>query len=122
MTIMSAIFINRHFHLILSVCLIPICQGQEGFGAASIHEVYPKDGIDHHWFGSSVSVDNDIALIGAPGDSQYSKYGNAYIFRLINDKWHQVDILAPAIPSIDDGFGSAVSINFHYAIIGAYRQ
>lgn len=64
-------------------------------------------------FGISVSVNKEVAIIGAIG--RYSEA--AYIFRLVNGQWVEMDKF-PAIYN-DDRFGSSVSICGDVAIVGA---
>ena len=70
-------------------------------------------------FGTSVSISNNYAIIGAPYKDSQS--GSAYVFkRDSNDGWIQVEILIGNDTSSSDYFGFSVSISNDYAIIGAY--
>jgi len=93
-----------------------------GFIASAVHEIHPREAISHHWFGSSVHLSDKTAIVGAPGDSDYNKYGAAYIYRKTSGHWKEIRKLTPSTPVVDDGFGSAVSIYDNYAIVGAYRD
>jgi hypothetical protein len=92
------------------------------FTSSGVHEISPSDLKAHHWFGSSVFMADHIAIVGAPGDSDYSKYGNAYIYRKTGGTWKEIKRIAPDSPSSDDGFGSAVSIYGGYAFVGAFKD
>ncbi|HMX39157.1 MAG TPA: HYR domain-containing protein, partial [Saprospiraceae bacterium] len=64
-------------------------------------------------FGSSVAINADWAIVGAPGD------GKAYIFRKDEggtDNWGFVKMLSGAA---DDNFGAAVAVSGDYALVGA---
>lgn len=87
-----------------------------------IQYVNSNEPFPHHWYGAAVYVSDDRAITGASGDGDYSKYGNAYVLKK-NQKnlWVEVAKLAPKIPVLDDGFGTAVSIDRGYAFVGAAR-
>lgn len=91
------------------------------FSSSIIDIINPSEGIPHHWFGSSVYISDNIAIIGASGDGDYTKYGNAYIYKEKNNKWIEIAKLQPNNPNLDDGFGTSVSIYLGYAFVGAYR-
>ena len=92
------------------------------FTAVAVSEILPDPPKAYHWFGSSVFISDHVAIVGAPGDSDYSKFGNAYIFQRSHGSWKQVKKVAPNSPSSDDGFGSAVSIYQGYAFVGAFKD
>lgn len=80
-----------------------------------------SDGIASDWFGESVAVDGDVALIGAwrvvdAGDDA----GAAYIFRRINGTWTEQQKLIAAGINTGDEFGSSVSLSGDVALIGAH--
>ena len=70
---------------------------------------------DSNWFGESVSISGDTALIGVPGAS-----GSAYVFtRSTDGTWSQQAELTPADSSDTYWFGESVSIFGDTAFIGA---
>ena len=74
-------------------------------------------------FGYSVSIDGNVAIVGAPmSDSDYGSAGSAgsaLIFRFDGQEWTQEQKLVP-IDSIEDHrFGTSVSISGSLAIVGA---
>ena len=74
---------------------------------------------DH--FGSSVSIENTRALIGAKlADESGNLSGSAYIFELVNDDWIQTTQLIPTDGGEFDRFGYSVSLSGDRALIGAY--
>ena len=83
-------------------------------------KLLPSDGKACGYFGCSVSIDGDYAIIGAYGDKDNGKNaGSAYIFKRDGITWsRQVKLLAPDGIE-DDCFGCSVSIDGDYAIIGA---
>jgi hypothetical protein len=76
------------------------------------------------WFGTSVSISGDYAIVGAryedPGD--VSVAGSAYIFLRDGENWTQQAKLVASDPEADDWFGCSVSISGDYAIVGAVYE
>ena len=70
------------------------------------------------YFGWSVSIDGDYAIIGAPGLPDSGSTGSAYVFKREDNRWYEHDYWN----GINDGeyFGVSVSIDGGYAIVGAY--
>ena len=76
----------------------------------------PGDG-----FGISVSLDGNVALIGANNDEPGAEdSGSAYIFRYSAGNWVEEDKLTapPSAPSWDE-FGAAVALSGDLAVVGA---
>lgn len=74
------------------------------------------DGTNYDYFGSSVSVDGDTALIGAVGDMDQA--GSAYIFVRNGSTWAQQAKLSAIDGEPDDIFGT-VSLSGDTALIGS---
>jgi len=73
------------------------------------------------WFGYSVSVSGDTALIGANlDDDAGSKSGSAYVFVTSGVNWTQEQKLTATDAAGGDNFGRAVSVLGDTALIGAY--
>lgn len=80
----------------------------------------PDDVTAMQGFGFSVVVDGDLALIGAPGDSDGgSRAGAAYVFERQLGVWTQEAKLAASDAAPGDGFGLAVALDGGTALIGA---
>jgi len=72
-------------------------------------------------FGCSVSISGDNAIVGADRNNYNGLWsGAAYIFERTGAEWTQQDMLVPSDGRIGDRFGSAVSIDGSYAIVGSY--
>ena len=74
-------------------------------------------------FGTSVSLQGDVVVIGAPGDdTQGFNAGAAYIFRFEpqTQLWVQEQALLPTDPTEGAAFGWTVSLDGDTALIGAY--
>eukprot|EP01084_Bolivina_argentea_P242252 406463_1 len=79
------------------------------------------DGNAKDYFGRSVSIAQNYALIGAYGDDDKgSNSGAAYIFEMKNNEWVEIAKLVAGDGNAEDYFGYSVSIAQNYALIGAY--
>ncbi len=76
-----------------------------------------SDGVEGDWFGFSVSLDGDIALIGAVYDD--SGRGSAYIFTCKGTTWTQQAKLLTLDGAAYNHFGSSASLLGDTALIGA---
>lgn len=71
-------------------------------------------------FGQSVSLFEDVAVIGAPGDNDNGKAsGSAYIFSFDGSNWAQTEKLKAIDGSGWDKFGQSVDISQNSLVIGA---
>jgi len=80
-----------------------------------------SDGAADDWFGSSVALSGDTALVGAEGDSiganQYQ--GSAYIFSRSGITWSQQAKLTASDGAANDHFGYSVALSGDTALVGA---
>lgn len=82
----------------------------------------PSDGIPLHRFGSAVAIAGGVAVVGAWGDADNGRdSGAAYVFD-VTDPAHPAELakLLASDGSFLDSFGSAVAIDGHTAVVGAY--
>ncbi len=70
-------------------------------------------------FGTSVSISDDYAIVGALFDDDA---GSAYIFKRDGVSWSQQTKLVASDRATDDFFGYSVSISGDYAIVGALQE
>ncbi|MCW8802924.1 MAG: T9SS type A sorting domain-containing protein, partial [Ignavibacteriaceae bacterium] len=71
-------------------------------------------------FGWSVSIDNDLMIVGAFAEnSGQVESGAAYIYEKNGDFWDEVKKLSPSNPQEYLSFGRSVSIFDTYAVVGA---
>jgi len=73
------------------------------------------DGAARDWFGYSVAVAGNTAIVGAYGDD--NKAGSAYLFDVTSGL--QLAKLTAADGAVDDRFGDCVAISGNTAIVGA---
>ncbi|MBX3394161.1 MAG: hypothetical protein KF841_02215 [Phycisphaerae bacterium] len=87
-----------------------------------IAKLTASDAASGDWFGSSVSISGDTAVIGAYRDSHAggTQAGSAYVFREISGVWQQIAKLTASDAASSDLFGISVAINGNTAAIGAH--
>lgn len=81
-----------------------------------------NDTTAHNFFGSTVAISNNYAIVGAINSGLPSGYwncGGAYIFEYVSTAWQQYAQLFPPVRLNGDFFGSSVDISGNYAIVGA---
>jgi hypothetical protein len=85
-----------------------------------IQKLLPSDGAASDYFGYSVSLDGDTALIGAYYDEDNGEHsGSAYVFTRTGTTWAQQAKLLALDGTAYDLFGSSVSLSGDTALIGA---
>lgn len=73
-------------------------------------------------FGASVSISGNVAIVGSSGDDNgsVSDAGSAVIFVRAGSSWSQTQILTASDGSEGDSFGSNVSLDGRYTIVGSF--
>jgi len=94
-----------------------------------MQKIVASDRAAADWFGYSVAISGDYAIIGAyqddedaGGENFLSLAGSAYIFYNNSGTWEQKQKIVASDRAAGDRFGYSVSINGDYAIIGAYQE
>jgi len=79
-----------------------------------------SDGATEDYFGNSVSISGDTALIGARADDDngYAS-GSVYVFRFADNQWTQEAKLLASDGEAGDSFGSSVFISGDTVVIGS---
>lgn len=86
-------------------------------------KLLPDDGNSSDYFGFSVSVSGDTALVGAYGDDDNgNSSGSAYVFTRNDGVWTQQAKLLPDDGVAVDYFAFSVSLDGDTALVGAYRN
>ncbi|TLM72285.1 MAG: tandem-95 repeat protein, partial [Actinobacteria bacterium] len=81
------------------------------------------DGATGDWFGSSVAVSGDTAVIGAwRDDDKGTDSGSAYVFTRSGTTWSQQAKLTASDGAAGDVFGCSVAVSGDTAVVGAYRD
>ena len=82
-----------------------------------------NDGQAYDYFGYSVSLSGDYAVVGAYLDNDKgSNAGSAYIFKYSGTSWAQEAKLTANDGASSDYFGYSVSISGDYTVVGTYRD
>jgi len=73
-----------------------------------------------NYFGTSLSLDDNIIIIGAPGsDNNGNESGSAYVFQKISGSWQQTENIVANDGSANHKLGQAVSLSSELIVIGA---
>ena len=80
----------------------------------------PDKNHNDEWFGYSVSISGDLAIVGAIYDE--SLKGSAYFYKFNGTTWGGAQKLTATDGVAGDQFGCSVSISGDYAIVGAYED
>ena len=93
----------------------------EQWGNSSLpQKLEPSDGTAEDWFGYSVDIDGNYAIVGAIyDDDNGSRSGSAYVFKLEDVTWEQQAKLIASDGAAWDYFGYSVSISDDHVLIGA---
>lgn len=82
-----------------------------------------SDGAENDYFGVSVAIGGDTAIIGAYADDDDGiNSGSAYIFTKVGDTWSETIKLNALDGADGDQFGRSVAISGDTAIVGAYSD
>jgi hypothetical protein len=73
-----------------------------------VQTLSPSDLGRHDQFGSSVSIDGDCVVVGAPWQSLFA--GAAYVYRRVGDRWEQQQRLTANDAPPEARFGYAVEV------------
>ncbi|MHC4425181.1 MAG: FG-GAP repeat protein [Planctomycetota bacterium] len=84
-------------------------------------EITAFDGAPYDYFGHFVCISADYAIVAAPEDDidGLMNAGSAYIFKHDGESWVQQAKLIASDRAAYDRFGASVSVDGHYAIVGA---
>lgn len=76
---------------------------------------------DFRWFGVSVAISGDDALVGAFGDraNDLSESGGAYFFERVGGVWNETQNVHASDAEANDRFGWSVALQGENAVIGA---
>jgi hypothetical protein len=79
-----------------------------------------SDGAVDDFFGRSVSISGDYAIVGSTGDDDAGEAsGSAWVFQRDDVSWIEVAKLTAGDGEAGDGFGYSVAISSDYAFVGA---
>ena len=93
----------------------------DGTAWAEQAKLEPNDGGMADWFGQTVAIDGDTALVGSPNHGG-SLRGAAYVFVRTGTTWTQQAKLLPPDLADYDRFGWSVALSGDTALIGAIGE
>lgn len=84
-------------------------------------KLVPSDGEEEEWFGNSVAISGNLAVVGAFRDDDSGLWsGSAYVFRREGLTWKEEAKLLPIDGASRHYFGTSVSISGDTIVIGAH--
>ncbi|MFC1836305.1 FG-GAP repeat protein, partial [Thermodesulfobacteriota bacterium] len=96
--------------------------GDDNWG--EVTKITASDAAEDDYFGYSVSISGDNAIVGAYRDDDGgTDSGSAYVYVRNEggtDNWGQASKITASDAAVEDWFGTSVSISSDYAIVGAY--
>ncbi len=86
-------------------------------------KLLPNDGASMDFFGYSVALSGDYAIIGSYNDDDNgNNSGSAYVFHRAGNNWIQEAKLLPNDGAAEDWFGWGVTISGDFAIVGSFND
>jgi len=92
-------------------------------------KIVASDREEQDYFGSSVSISGDYAIVGAyrededeSGGNEMPEAGSAYVFYNNTGTWEEVQKAVASDRAEDDSLGFSVAISGDYIIIGAFGE
>ena len=82
--------------------------------------IIADDGVADDYFGGSVSLSGNRAMVGARGDNSLT--GAVYVFEFNGTNWIQVDKLTADDEASGDEFGNSISLQGDRVLIGSPRD
>lgn len=80
----------------------------------------PYQNCTYFYYGNSVAVNGNIAVVGAP--YSYNMSGVAYVYEHIAGIWLNVAMLTTSDPAFTDNFGISVSVSGDVIVVGAQNK
>ncbi|MCH7847045.1 MAG: hypothetical protein IIB53_01660 [Planctomycetes bacterium] len=98
---------------------------QDGLSWIEQAKLLASDGETYNYFGESVDVSGDVAIVGARWNDEIGFHaGAAYVFRYTADtnEWIEQAKLLASDGASQDEFGFAVAVSGDVAVVGAYSH
>lgn len=92
---------------------------RQGLDWIADRKLQPPDPLPYRYFGSSVAVEGDRLIAGAPG---FGSPGRAYVFRRKNAEWQFDSKLIPSDARNGASFGLTVASHGEFVLVGAPRD
>jgi hypothetical protein len=86
-------------------------------------KITASDGTANDWFGNSVSIAGNVAVVGASEDDELGlRAGSAYFYRWDGTSWGGEQKIMASDGTAEDTFGYSVGISGDHAIVGAHGR
>ncbi len=114
------------FIIFFIITIISTCQVSDGGGGGTLpidlqlkQKIMASDAAETDWFGWSVSISGDKAIVGAHRDdlSGY-EYGSAYLFHRNGSIWVEKQKITASDGASRDQFGNSVAISGDWTVVG----
>lgn len=76
-------------------------------------------GVNRDFFGAAVSIDGDLAVVGASLAPAATNQGAVYVYTRTAGVWTQVQRIDPPVAAVNEFFGNALSLEGDALLIGA---
>ena len=121
-TAVPAVMSVNNSELKSTVQSAPLTSGPEDY--LPVQKLIASDGAYADFFGMSVAVDGNYAIIGASGDDNAlgEDAGAAYIFEYSGTNWGYVKTLYASDGAVGDEFGGSVALDGDTAVVGAWKD
>ncbi len=89
-----------------------------GCDSPSFFPLLPLTASSSDVFGTSVTIEGEVALVGAPDNPLSLEPGSIFLFRRTSGVWTQETELLPVDGEPEDQFGSSVALSGEVAVVG----
>ncbi len=92
-----------------------------GYGGCWLQQkLNGSDAVPNAWFGNSVSISDDVAVVAALYDAPVTfQEGSAFVFRFNGSDWVEEQMLTASDAAEDDRFGHSAAISGNVIVVGA---
>jgi hypothetical protein len=112
---------KKNLYVLMVIVVLLLLQVDSLYAIWQQAKLTASDGAAGDYFGWSVSISGDYAVVGASfDDDKGASSGSAYIFKRDGTTWSQQAKLTASDGAAGDMFGCSVSISGDYAVVGAY--
>jgi hypothetical protein len=120
---MRSLPLVRISFLVTGILLAPIVVSAQPTVVNEDAKLAASDAAAEDFFGLSVAVSGDTAVVGARfDDTNGSESGSAYVFRFDGVKWVEEAKLLASDGAAGDWFGRSVAVSGNTAVVGAPRR
>jgi hypothetical protein len=112
---------SQYVRHVLPALIVVVGVGSVPTLPQSESKLIASDGAPYDWFGCSVALSGDVALVGSHRDDDDGENsGSAYVFERTRGVWTEVAKLTAIDAALRDHFGCSVALSGGRALVGAY--